>query len=121
MGQLTTDFENEHERLYGHRSDPDNPMEIVTIRLIGRASDSKNRPALSSVDSSVGSVGDRETWFGKQQGRLHTPLVCRRDLLQQTEGPLLIDEYDTTIVVPPNVRVHCDEHGSIVMQFGGTT
>ena len=121
MGQLKTDFENEHERLYGHRSDPDNPMQIVTIRLIGRASDSKNRPALSSVDSSVGSVGDRDAWFGEQQGRLHTPLVCRRDLLQQAEGPLLIDEYDTTIVVPPNVRVHCDEHGSIVMNFGGTT
>ena len=120
MERLKTDFENEHERLYGHSSDPDNPMEIVTIRLIGRERDSKNCPALNSVDSSVGSVGDREVWFGKQQGRLQTPLVCRSDLLQQTEGPLLIDEYDTTIVVPPHVRVHCDEQGSIVMQFGGT-
>ncbi len=120
MEQLKTDFENEHERLYGHRSAPDNPMEIVTIRLIGRASDSENHPALSSVDSSVESVGDRKVWFGKQQGRVQTPVVCRSDLLQQTEGPLLIDEYDTTIVVPPNVRVHCDEQGNIVMDFGRT-
>ena len=121
LGQLTTHFENEHERLYGHRSDPDNPMEIVTIRLIGRASDSEHRPALNSVDSSVPSAGDREAWFGKQQGRLRTPLVARHDLVKPTAGPLLIDEYDTTIVVPPQVRVHCDEQGSIVMHFGETT
>jgi len=89
--------------------------------LIGRAGDSAQRPALNSVDSSVPSVGDREAWFGKQQGRLRTPLVARRDLLKPTEGPLLIDEYDTTIVVPPKVRVHCDAQGSIVMHFGKTT
>ena len=28
-GRLYTTFETEHERLYGHRSDPDNPVEIV--------------------------------------------------------------------------------------------
>ncbi|MCW5850274.1 MAG: hydantoinase/oxoprolinase family protein [Anaerolineae bacterium] len=30
-------FLAEHERLYGHRSDPDNPIEVVAVRLIGRA------------------------------------------------------------------------------------
>ena len=30
-------FKSEHERLYGHRSDPDNPIEVVAVRLVGRA------------------------------------------------------------------------------------
>ena len=34
---LYTTFETEHERLYGHRSDPDNPVEVVAVRLIGQA------------------------------------------------------------------------------------
>jgi len=34
---LEDGFKLEHERLYGHRSDPDNPVEVVTVRLIGRA------------------------------------------------------------------------------------
>ena len=34
---LRAAFEAEHERLYGHRSDPDNAVEVVAVRLIGRA------------------------------------------------------------------------------------
>ena len=124
--QLKTDFEDEHERLYGHRSDPDNPMEMVTIRLIGRASHSHETPSLRSVDSSVlpgagedggGRVEQREVWFGSQHGRVSTPVVSRCDLAEAAEGPLLIDEYDSTTVVPPGVRVHGDDYGNIVIQL----
>ena len=40
---LYTTFETEHERLYGHRSDPDNPVEVVAVRLIGQAGIRVNR------------------------------------------------------------------------------
>jgi len=115
--RMQADFEDEHERLYGHRSAPDNPIEIVTVRLIGRAGQSNDWLSLISVESGIPSAADREVWFGEHNGRLMTPVMCRSDLSEPTAGPLLIDEYDSTIVVPPGVRAHRDEHGSIVMQL----
>ena len=37
VARLRADFVREHERLYGHRSDPDNPVEVVAVRLVGQA------------------------------------------------------------------------------------
>jgi N-methylhydantoinase A len=33
------------------------------------------------------------------------------------QGPLLIDEYDSTTVVPPDAQVHRDELENIVVEF----
>ena len=37
LQSLCTTFVAEHERLYGHRSDPDSPIEVVAVRLVGEA------------------------------------------------------------------------------------
>ena len=33
------------------------------------------------------------------------------------QGPLIIEEFDATIVVPPDARVHKDAIGCIVLEF----
>jgi N-methylhydantoinase A len=33
------------------------------------------------------------------------------------QGPLIIEEFDATIVVPPDARVHKDNIGCIVLEF----
>jgi N-methylhydantoinase A len=38
---------------------------------------------------------------------------------EATPGPLIIDEFDATIVVPPDARVWRDPAGSIVMELKG--
>jgi N-methylhydantoinase A len=116
LGRLQSDFEDEHERLYGHRSDPDNPMEIVTVRLIGRAGQTGCWLSRESVVSMAPAATDREVWFGEHLGRLKAPVVSRDNLTEPAEGPLLIDEYDSTTVVWPGVSARLDEHGNIVMQ-----
>ena len=57
---LRSAFLAEHERLYGHRSDPDNPIEVVAVRLIGRAGAPDPRTLFRPVASS--SVGRRPTF-----------------------------------------------------------
>lgn len=47
---------------------------------------------------------------------IETPLVSRRDLVNATPGPLLIDEYDATIVVPPDFTARLDERDNIVLE-----
>ena len=110
---LCAAFEREHERLYGHRSDPDNPVEVVAVRLVGRAStgglEGAIRPAERPGEAS------RRACFGEEM--LDTPVAPRRALSEGVEGPLLIDEYDSTTVIPPGVRAHLDEQGNIVMEL----
>ena len=113
---LYTTFETEHERLYGHRSDPDNPVEVVAVRLIGQAGIRGQQGVLNPAERLGSRASSREAYFGESWGTIDTPVISRHDLGEKgTTGPLLIDEYDSTIVVPPDYRGHLDSDGNILM------
>lgn len=113
---LHTTFETEHERLYGHRSDPDNPVEVVAVRLIGQAGIRGQQGALNPAERLGARAASREAYFGASWGTIDTPVISRHDLGDEgTTGPLLIDEYDSTIVVPPDYRGYLDSEGNIRM------
>lgn len=113
---LYTTFETEHERLYGHRSDPDNPVEVVAVRLIGQAGIRGQQGALNPAERLGARALSREAYFGASWGTIDTPVISRHDLGDEgTTGPLLIDEYDSTIVVPPDYRGYLDSEGNILM------
>jgi N-methylhydantoinase A len=115
---LQAAFEEEHERLYGHRSDPDNPVEVVAVRLVGQAAihDHANG-ALKPAErrDAAQTQSNRPAYFGERWGMLDTPVITRRELTDVVAGPLLIDEYDSTTVVPPDMRVESDDKGNIMM------
>jgi len=108
-------FEDEHERLYGHRSDPDNPLEIVTVRLIGRAETRAVHDLRDPSHDQAAPSTSRRAYFGAKWGELDSPVVRRADLREGARGPLLVDEYDSTIVVPPGMEARTDEFGNIRM------
>jgi N-methylhydantoinase A len=111
-------FEAEHERLYGHRSDPDNPVEVVAVRLVGRAA-VHDQPAGRLKPAERRDAGQpqssRLAYFGQAWGMLETPVLTRRQLTAPLTGPLLVDEYDSTTVVPPDMQVRLDEEGNMVL------
>lgn len=116
VNALCTTFEKEHERLYGHRSDPDSPVEVVAVRLVGRA-------AVSTTDANLASTAEftvreprRAAYFGGATGVIDTPVLVRKDVTEATDGPLLVDEYDSTIVVPPDWRVQLDERENLILE-----
>ena len=113
---LYTTFETEHERLYGHKSDPDNPVEVVAVRLIGQAGIRGQQDVLNPAERLGERALSREAYFGASWGTIDTPVISRHGLGEEgTTGPLLIDEYDSTIVVPPNYRGYLDRDGNILM------
>ncbi|MSS72749.1 MAG: hydantoinase/oxoprolinase family protein [Candidatus Latescibacteria bacterium] len=114
-------FEEEHERLYGHRSDPDNPVEVVAVRLVGRAITEDYKGVIRPAERPGEMEPSRRAYFGERWGTLDTPVAPRRALSEAVEGPLLIDEYDSTTVIPPGVRARLDEDGNIVMEQGSGT
>ena len=108
-------FEEEHEQLYGHRSDPDNPVEVVAVRLVGRAATRGHQGALKPAERPGTTEPSRRAYFDGKT--VETPVLARSALTARMDGPLLIDEYDSTIVVPPDAHAALDDQGNIVMEL----
>ncbi|HEX6423313.1 MAG TPA: hydantoinase/oxoprolinase family protein [Acidimicrobiales bacterium] len=112
-------FHDEHERLYGYcyRDRPDHGVEWVNVRLTGVGP--LDAPSLAPVARSAGDArpaGARPVFF---DGAWHdTPVVWRDDLGAGAEvrGPAVIEEYGSTLPVPPGVRVRVDRLGALVVR-----
>jgi len=59
----------------------------------------------------------RPVYFGPNRGWADTPVVSRPDLAGRSEpGPLIIEEYDSTTVVPPTWTASVDEASNIILE-----
>jgi N-methylhydantoinase A len=56
----------------------------------------------------------RKAYFGAW---MKTPVIRRSDLSRSRKGPLIIEEYDATCVVPPGASAQLDTGGNIVIQL----
>jgi N-methylhydantoinase A len=102
LDALIAAFEDEHERLYGVRGEPGAPIVIRALRLaaLGRQS---GVDRLRLADGFVPAAPSRETIFGT------LPVRPRSSIGEAAEpGPMLVDEYDTTVVVPQRWTVRRD-------------
>jgi N-methylhydantoinase A len=115
---LEETFGREHERTYGHRAGPDEPVEIVTLRVVGQGLSNRSHvPDRVQIGRGAGVVPDaRRVYFGPGTGWIVTPILTRRDLATPREGPAVIEEYDATCVVPPSARARLDDYGNILME-----
>jgi N-methylhydantoinase A len=57
----------------------------------------------------------RKAYFGAEHGWLNTPVLARADLAAGRKGPLIVEEYDSTCVVPPGAHAELDSAGNIVI------
>jgi len=62
--------------------------------------------------------GTRQISFARGEPPLAVDIVDRAAIDDKPRpGPLIIEEFDATIVVPPDARVHKDAIGCIVLEF----
>ena len=117
---LAEAFGQEHERTYGHRAGPEEPVEIVSLRIVAQGiSDRPRVPETIRTDRPGG--GDpptRRVYFGPGLGWRETPILDRPDLATPRVGPCIIEEYDATCVVPPGARARLDGYGNIAIELG---
>jgi len=59
----------------------------------------------------------RRAYFGPDHGFLDTPVLRRSDLASSRAGPLIVEEYDATCLVPPGARCELDAGGNIVVEL----
>jgi N-methylhydantoinase A len=117
--QLEEAFGREHERTYGHRAGPDEPVEIVTLQVIGRGIPDKPRVPdairISRTDASKGAK--RRVYFGPERGWSEVRVLARSDLRTKKKGPFIVEEYDATCIVPIGASAGLDRFGNIVVDL----
>jgi N-methylhydantoinase A len=116
VAHLEEAFGAEHERTYGHRAGPEEPVELVAIQLVGSGLRARNMPqfvASSRLEAAAHKA--RSAYFGPDHGWLDTPVIARADLGAGRDGPLIVEEYDATCLVPPGARAERDAAGNIVI------
>ncbi|HEV2336891.1 MAG TPA: hydantoinase/oxoprolinase family protein [Stellaceae bacterium] len=112
-------FGAEHERTYGHRAGADEPVELVSLEVVGRGIPDQPRAASAAAASLAPDIAipdkRRRAYFGPQ-GWLDAELVNRSDLAVPHRGPCIVEEYDATCLIPPGWTARLDEYGNIVMR-----
>ncbi len=120
LTSLVERFEAEHELLYGTRLEDTAAVDVRALRLVSLGPQRPEFSLRSSVSTQAGASRMRSADFG--DGYVETPVCCRADLAEARPGPLLVDEYDTTIVVPPGWAVCLDEAtGALILENVGAT
>jgi len=119
FAEIRERFVAEYFKTYGYRDET--PIELMKVRVAGRGL-RENR--LNFGDMKIATRpgasrgGQRKISFARGEPTVAVSIVDRhavRDIPQR--GPLIIEEFDATIVVPPDACVHKDEIGCIVLEF----
>jgi len=114
---LTRAFHAAHERTYGF-FDADSPIEVVCARMIALARNLRNAPdAQVPAPSPAVAAGRRQVIFTRD--RTEDAAVYHRDALQPGdwfEGPAIVDQLDTTIVIFPGDRAYVDTLFNLVIE-----
>jgi N-methylhydantoinase A len=120
LARLEEAFGQEHERTYGHRAGPEEPVELTEIRVIGQGLP-EHRVTPSGLTLAAAAAADpfapRRAYFGAEAGWLETPVVRRGDLATPRSGPCIVEEYDATCVIPPGARARLDDFGNILIEL----
>ena len=113
-------FHRLHEKNYGYRN-PEKTVEIVNLRLRARGIPDKPEFTKSRTSSERLSdeayLGQREVVFDDQP--VTTDIYKRERLIcgNRIEGPAVVVEYSSTIVVPPFADAIVDAYGNLVMEI----
>ncbi|HET6605545.1 MAG TPA: hydantoinase/oxoprolinase family protein [Rhodopila sp.] len=118
LAHVILGFHGEHERRFGYRM-PDRPVEIVSARLTALALRPAPPPEPGEATRTAGMPAMRPVWF-TATGYVPTQ-VFERDQIRSGDtltGPAIIEQMDTTTVVPPGWAAHVDPAGNLLLTQG---
>jgi N-methylhydantoinase A len=116
LGGAAEAFHDRHRRRYGHAA-PEAPVEAVALRARGTVPVSPPplpREPETDLPLRDAEIGTRPVWFSPG-GPAETTAYARTALHHghTLEGPAVLHQYDTTIVVPPGWRARVDAYRNV--------
>ena len=119
LQDLGAAYDREHFQTFGYQTNA--PYQLVNVRVIARglAAESRVPERLGLPRSGVQGSSQRPVYFGANRGWVDTPVVDRAYVAQNPgPGPLIIEEYDSTTVVPPGWQASVDRWQNILLERG---
>jgi len=119
VAAIEADFHETYEREYTYRLDA--PVEVVGIHLVASAEVGKltmTREELGDADAAPAQKATRTVDYALEG--VHEAAIYNGDRLRPGmafEGPAVIEDSGTTIVVHPGDRVTCDGYGNIHIEI----
>lgn len=119
LKKLSADFQVLYHQTFGYSSDE--PLELVNVRVTARGRSAQRLDfARCTVDQSAlrGHAETRNVSFSPKSAPVATTVIPRGAMnAEERHGPLIIESYDTTIVVPPGCRARADSVGNIIIEI----
>jgi N-methylhydantoinase A len=115
LADLAKQFRAEYRRLYAYESDE--PVEVVNLRALARGVRDKvldRAHARLGLASETSAAAARSAWL--DNAAMIVPVVSRAVLAGSFEGPLIIEAYDTTVIVPAGWRGNTDKLGNLILE-----
>jgi N-methylhydantoinase A len=118
---LQASFDREYARLY-KRLNPDVAVEALNWRVIvsgPRPQIQLKQPAGAHAPLDAARKGERLAYFPEASGYLRCPVYDRYRLApgMVLQGPAIIEERESTVVVGPGARVDVDPYQNVVLQL----
>ena len=111
-------FAEEHARVYGFRAPADEPVELVGLGIIARGIPDAPRLPAKIAPLATRAPATRSAWLDGP-GWTTLPVIDRAALGPGAlAGPLIVQEYDATCLVPPAATAALDGFGNIVLTLG---
>jgi N-methylhydantoinase A len=106
-------FAAEHERTYGFRAPADEPVELVALSVMARGVPLQPRLPASIPPAGLDVPSSRPVWFA-ETGWVEVPVLDRASLsAAERHGPLIVQEYDATCLVPHGANASVDAFGNL--------
>jgi N-methylhydantoinase A len=118
-GALRAAFEREYARTYGHCLSG-HAIDFVALRVIATVAPqgSQTMTGIRQPQGGRPIYGSRLAYFGAEHGLIDTAVIDRLELSSSSRpGPVIIEEYEGTTVVPPQAQVSRDALDNIVIEL----
>jgi N-methylhydantoinase A len=123
IARIRSDFEARHERQFGHHQ-PNGQIEIVHLRLAGVGHLAEMRsPDRARTTTRPVPYAHRSVYLGAESGFQTVPIYDGNQLRpgQDLDGPAMIEERNTTILVGPNDRLEIDASDNFLIHVAAVT
>ncbi|HAJ33696.1 MAG TPA: hypothetical protein DCK79_10095 [Candidatus Atribacteria bacterium] len=120
LNEIAESFHKAHKRLYTY-STPETPLEIINLRITAVGHVDKTglqEKQIEEKDPSYAFKNKRKIYFEEYTKFIDTPIYDREKLKPGNliEGPAVIEERITTIIVHPNWNARVDGFNNIIME-----
>jgi N-methylhydantoinase A len=119
LEKVISRFRERHEEIFGHKSMEDD-VEFVNLRVVHSFPLPKPMVQRRTGNFTLGDAekGGRKAYFREYEAFTEIPVYDRSRLPvnKEIEGPVIIEQADTTTVVYPNQTCQCNETNNLIIR-----